>query len=78
MYSEYPIEVQNDYPAGVALRLNRKRVAFESLVAKGCSQNRVAGESQGESLKLKFGSRWQDPGNETIQGSLADPGEAKI
>jgi hypothetical protein len=63
MYSEYPIEVQNDYPAGVALRLNRKRVAFES---------------QGESLKLKFGSRWQDPGNETIQGSLADPGEAKI
>jgi hypothetical protein len=34
MCSEYPVEVQTDYPAGVALRLNRKRVAFESLVAK--------------------------------------------
>ena len=34
MYSEYPIEVQNDCPDGVVLRLNRKRVASESLVAK--------------------------------------------
>jgi len=52
-----------DYPARVATKL---KIASHWRVAKRVVEAKVC-----ESLA----SRWQDPGSETIQGSLAAPGE---